>query len=167
MSDGTTTAAGHCDPAAPIRPNSFSLQSSEQGDERAQEGRARERAGPEPGLAPLGEGVGEPAGLPEGEGPGGAEAAGPASAGVGNPPDDDEACEEARRPEKVRDPSAPTRAQWEEHQATHLPFRAWCPHCVAGRLDTLLTGERWDPNLKCQKSTWTTRSASGRRNTTS
>ena len=43
--------------------------------------------------------------------------------------------EEARRPAPARDPSAPTKAQWDEHQATHLPFRIWCPHCVAGRLD--------------------------------
>ena len=40
----------------------------------------------------------------------------------------------ARRPEKVRDLCAPTRAQWEERQATHLPFRSWCPRCVVGRL---------------------------------
>ena len=46
-----------------------------------------------------------------------------------------EASEEARQQAKARDPSAPTKAQWEEHQSTHLPFRSWCPHCVAGRLD--------------------------------
>ena len=43
--------------------------------------------------------------------------------------------EEARLPKKARDPGEPTRAEWEEHQATHLPFRSWCPHCVAGRQD--------------------------------
>lgn len=49
------------------------------------------------------------------------------------PPDAPE--EEARRPRRVRDPSAPTRAQWDEHQSMHLPFRSWCPECVAGRMD--------------------------------
>ena len=43
--------------------------------------------------------------------------------------------EEARVPRKVRDPAAPSRAEWLAHQATHLPFRAWCAHCVAGRSD--------------------------------
>ena len=27
-------------------------------------------------------------------------------------------------------PRAPTRAEGDEHMATHLPYRAWCPHCV-------------------------------------
>eukprot|EP00972_Heterocapsa_arctica_P101907 15015221-Heterocapsa_arctica.AAC.1 len=27
-------------------------------------------------------------------------------------------------------PRAPTRAEVGEHMATHLPYRAWCPHCV-------------------------------------
>ena len=56
---------------------------------------------------------------------------GPASAGVDPLPEEDE---EARQPARPRDPGAPTRAQWEAHQATHLPFRVWCPHCVAGRM---------------------------------
>ena len=57
-------------------------------------------------------------------------AAGPASAG-GCPAGEHE---EARRPNPPRDHGAPTKAQWDEHQSTHLPFRIWCPHCVAGRL---------------------------------
>ena len=86
MSDGTTTVVGHCNPAAPIRPNPFSLQGDEQGGVWAREGRARERSGAEPGLAPVGEGDegdGEPAGLPEGEGPDGEATAGPATADDG------------------------------------------------------------------------------------
>ena len=43
--------------------------------------------------------------------------------------------EEARRAKKARDPGAPTRAEVEEHAATHLPFRIWCEECVAGRRD--------------------------------
>ena len=27
----------------------------------------------------------------------------------------------------------PTQEEWDEHMLTHLPFRAWCPCCVAGR----------------------------------
>ena len=40
--------------------------------------------------------------------------------------------EEARRAKKARDPGAPTRAEVEEHAATHLPFRIWCEECVRG-----------------------------------
>jgi hypothetical protein len=35
----------------------------------------------------------------------------------------------------ARDPGAPTRAEVEEHEPNHLPFRSWCPECVAGRRD--------------------------------
>ena len=41
--------------------------------------------------------------------------------------------EEARPPEVLRDPGAPTMKEQEEHSITHLPFRSWCPHCVAGK----------------------------------
>ena len=41
--------------------------------------------------------------------------------------------EEARAPEVLRDPGAPTKKEMEEHYTTHLPFRSWCPHCVAGK----------------------------------
>jgi len=30
-------------------------------------------------------------------------------------------------------PVRPTEAEVEIHNATHIPFRSWCPHCVAGR----------------------------------
>ena len=43
--------------------------------------------------------------------------------------------EEARRVKVVRDPCAPTKAEREAHEATHLPFRIWCEHCVNGRKD--------------------------------
>ena len=43
--------------------------------------------------------------------------------------------EEARRARKARDPGAPSAADWEAHQATHLPFRIWCQECVRGRRD--------------------------------
>ena len=49
---------------------------------------------------------------------------------------EDEAEEEARAPRPARDPGAPTQAMIDEHAgAGHLPFRSWCPHCVAGRRD--------------------------------
>ena len=40
--------------------------------------------------------------------------------------------EEAKPPEVLRDPGAPTPREIEEHNVTHMPFRSWCPHCVAG-----------------------------------
>ena len=30
-------------------------------------------------------------------------------------------------------PKAPTAAQAAAHNITHLPYRSWCPHCVAAR----------------------------------
>ena len=41
--------------------------------------------------------------------------------------------EEARQPEVLRDPGAPTQKEIEEHNVTHLPFRSWCQHCVSGK----------------------------------
>ena len=43
--------------------------------------------------------------------------------------------EEAKVAKPARDPSAPTKAERDAHEATHLPFRSWCAECVAGRRD--------------------------------
>ena len=32
-----------------------------------------------------------------------------------------------------RAPKGPTKKEKEEHEATHIPYRDWCPHCVRGR----------------------------------
>ena len=41
--------------------------------------------------------------------------------------------EEARPPEVLSNPGAPTQKEIEEHNVTHLPFRSRCPHCVSGK----------------------------------
>ena len=41
--------------------------------------------------------------------------------------------EEGRRPATLPSPIRVTRAEREEHELTHTPFRPWCPHCVRGR----------------------------------
>ena len=33
----------------------------------------------------------------------------------------------------ARDPSQPTAKEREDHEALHMPYRAWCAHCVRGR----------------------------------
>ena len=33
----------------------------------------------------------------------------------------------------LKSPGMPTAKEVEEHEATHLPYKAWCRHCVAGR----------------------------------
>ena len=38
-----------------------------------------------------------------------------------------------RNPRKLLDPKLPTQKEIDEHCLTHLPFRNWCPHCVAGK----------------------------------
>ena len=39
---------------------------------------------------------------------------------------------EAAAAKVKRAPDMPTRLEFEEHQATHEPYRSWCPACVAG-----------------------------------
>ena len=56
-------------------------------------------------------------------------------AGEGEMPEfevDDSDEEEEKKVRMMRDPGAPTQAQIDAHNMTHLPFRAWCPACVAG-----------------------------------
>lgn len=33
----------------------------------------------------------------------------------------------------LRDPGCPTEAEKEEHSASHMPYRAWCPVCVQAK----------------------------------
>ena len=40
--------------------------------------------------------------------------------------------EEVRQPQTANMPVAPTQAQIDEHLPLHLPYRYWCPDCVAG-----------------------------------
>ena len=40
---------------------------------------------------------------------------------------------EAEMQRAAADPGQPTRAQREEHDLTHFPFRSWCRACVMGR----------------------------------
>ena len=49
--------------------------------------------------------------------------------------DEEGEVEEAKVAKPARDPGAPTRAEIEAHEPTHLPFRSWCPTCIAGRRD--------------------------------
>ena len=47
---------------------------------------------------------------------------------------DEEAVEsEAVKARCVKAPIRPSEAEVEEHMVTHLPFRAWCKHCVRGK----------------------------------
>ena len=36
-------------------------------------------------------------------------------------------------PPVIKQPGQPTKEQWTQHQATHTPYEAWCPHCVSAR----------------------------------
>jgi hypothetical protein len=49
--------------------------------------------------------------------------------------DDGDPVEEAVVAKPAKDPRAPTQAERDEHEATHLPFRSWCAECVCGRRD--------------------------------
>jgi hypothetical protein len=39
---------------------------------------------------------------------------------------------EGREAKVMRDPGAPTQSEIYKHNMTHVPFRSWCPACVAG-----------------------------------
>ena len=41
--------------------------------------------------------------------------------------------EEAQRARPLRAPPVPTPQMVAEHEVTHIPYRSWCPACVAGR----------------------------------
>ena len=47
----------------------------------------------------------------------------------------EEHAEDAVVPRPAPSPCAPSRAEREAHEATHLPYRCWCPVCVQGRAD--------------------------------
>ena len=34
---------------------------------------------------------------------------------------------------RVNIPQEPTKKEYEEHMATHWPYRSWCPHCIRGK----------------------------------
>ena len=48
---------------------------------------------------------------------------------------DDEGMEDGEQPraKPLMAPRSPTKEEWEKHSVSHIPFRSWCPHCVAGR----------------------------------
>ena len=52
--------------------------------------------------------------------------------------EEDFASQECVAPRILPDPGQPTQKQLDDHRVDHLPFRSWCPECVAGRA----TGEQ-------------------------
>ena len=53
--------------------------------------------------------------------------------------------EEGLMPKIKKVTTKPTAEEVEQHMATHIPFRDWCPHCVAGT-------SKIDPHLKGNKT---------------
>ena len=47
--------------------------------------------------------------------------------------DDIKDLDEARKAAVMRRPYTPTQKEIEDHLPLHLPYRSWCPHCVAGK----------------------------------
>ena len=47
---------------------------------------------------------------------------------------EDVGAEDAARPTQFRSPGNPTKAEIEDHDVTHLPYRSWCSHCVRGKV---------------------------------
>ena len=40
---------------------------------------------------------------------------------------------EARQAKAATIPARPSQKEVDNHMLTHLPYRAWCPHCVRGK----------------------------------
>ena len=77
---------------------------------------------------------------PTGQGESGTEEVQEESAGdqqmAGEPEEvseDDHNADEAMKAKPLRSPMNPTKAEIEEHEITHLPYRSWCSHCVRGK----------------------------------
>ena len=54
----------------------------------------------------------------------------------------------------VRTPYQPSQSEIEEHRVTHLPYRSWCPECVAGfgrehKHISTKDRARWVPVISC------------------
>ena len=49
---------------------------------------------------------------------------------------------EAQQPTRRSPPSKPTAAELSAHRVSHLPFRDWCPECVAGRAKGAMASEK-------------------------
>ena len=47
--------------------------------------------------------------------------------------DGDDEREEVQAPKAVAEVYLPSQLEIDEHNLVHLPFRAWCPHCVQGK----------------------------------
>ena len=47
--------------------------------------------------------------------------------------DGDQGCEEVAHVRAMKSERAPSEQEIEEHVATHMPFKPWCPCCVAGK----------------------------------
>ena len=58
--------------------------------------------------------------------------------------EEDYTCQECVEPRILPDPGQPTQKQLEDHRIDHLPYRSWCPWCVAARA----TGEQHRKRLE-------------------
>ena len=71
--------------------------------------------------------------------------------------------EEEREPNMLRGPARVSEKERDDHEATHIPFREWCPHCVRGRAMNLIHKKRAgraeeDEELKVPREKWNTSS---------
>ena len=46
---------------------------------------------------------------------------------------DEMAEDDGRVPRVMKTPVKPSQSEMDDHLATHIPYRSWCPHCVRGR----------------------------------
>jgi len=50
---------------------------------------------------------------------------------LGNPPEEDSEAQRKTRSKRI--PDLVSEQEYRDHMMTHLPFRSWCDHCVAGK----------------------------------
>jgi len=51
---------------------------------------------------------------------------------AGDPPGRSGVQRDERKFQILTDPRMPTKAEIDEHELSHVPYRNWCPHCVMG-----------------------------------
>ena len=50
--------------------------------------------------------------------------------------------EDGERVRLLPKPRTPSKAEWERHVVSHMPFRDWCRHCAAGVSNVGIRGIR-------------------------
>ena len=73
---------------------------------------------------------------------------------IGEERDEDDKQDEGRAIKGQKMLYQPGHQEWDDHMRTHIPFRKWCPYCVAGKCVSgahrRIQNKRKNSRKKCQ-----------------